>query len=67
MLQRLYEKAVSPNSFRRYFRHQVYSHIADKAPEVWNLCGAREQRAVALKDPKELVRGSRPAPAIVRA
>jgi len=66
VLQRLFERAVSPDSFRHYFRHQVYRHIADKAPEVWNLCGTREQRAAALKDPKE-VSGSRPAPAIVRA
>ena len=34
---------------------------------MWALCGTGEQRATAIKDPKQLPQGSRPTPVIVWA
>ena len=63
-LQRLFRREKgSP----RLFRHQFYAHIAEGAPEVWSTCGTEDQRVKAVRDPKTLKQGSRPASVITKA
>ena len=63
-LTRLWDRA-DPSPGRRLFRHCFYARIASREPDVWALCGTGEQRATAVKDPKTLPQGSRPAKIIV--
>ena len=63
-LKRLWERA-DPSPARRLFRNCFYARIASREPDVWALCGTGEQRATAVKDPKTLPQGSRPAKIIV--
>ena len=56
-----------PSPGRRLFRHAFYARIASRKPDVWARCGTAEERAKAVKDPKTLERGTRPAAVIVKA
>ena len=64
-LTRLWERA-EPSPGRRLFRHCFYQRIVAREPDVWALCGTSEQRATAVKDPKDPCK-PKPDPAIVQA
>ena len=63
-LKRLWELAP-PSQMRILYRHAFYARIASSEPEAWATCGTPEERAMALKNPKSLKRGSHPPKAIV--
>jgi hypothetical protein len=64
-LKRLWEH-TDPSEEQLLRRHSFYQCISERAPEVWARCGTDEERATALKDPKSLQRGTRPAKAVTQ-
>jgi len=65
-LQELWDRD-DPSPGPHLFRHVAYARIASCKPDVWARCGTAEERAKAVKDPKTLESGTRPAAVIVRA